>query len=209
MTERAKAAWSDMSAGLLRGLTHALGNALHPLEMMSGAFLPGETVDEPARKVFDDSLRACGELVALYRHGPVARDGRQEACRVEDALREAIRLFSYHVDATDARCALDIEGDAGAVLAYPLGFTQAVVTLLVGAVQSGATEVAVAATSDEDRVRIETAWAPSAEVADDNARAMCERFIPHASLAVSHAGTVTRAIITVPTLAASRRRTRG
>src|SRR4051812_10613602 len=80
------AAWVRISRGELRGLTHALGNRLHSLEMTLGGVTPGETVTEELIGTLDQASAACTELVSLFRLLQFADKAQPEASILADII---------------------------------------------------------------------------------------------------------------------------
>jgi hypothetical protein len=95
---RACAAWVRLSVGVTRGLTHALGNRVHAFEMTLSSLAPGDVLTDDVIAVFGHESAACAEIVRLYRLLNFADLAEAEACRVGDAVPDAVALWGYHVD---------------------------------------------------------------------------------------------------------------
>jgi hypothetical protein len=207
--------WIQVFGGAVRGLTHALGNRLHSLEMTMGALAPGEAVSPIAAAALDVESAGCAELVRLYRLLPFAGAGALEASRVGDVVPDAAALFRHHIDGRQAACTVHVSGEPPAVLVAPLALTQAVLVLLCSSVaeapEGSATEVTIGVSGDADVVWIDIhATGPGDGVADDNAMATAAWLLkasqPGVTRVATGSGAITR--IALPSLSAARQRER-
>ncbi|MHB1297449.1 MAG: hypothetical protein ACYC0B_02875, partial [Gemmatimonadaceae bacterium] len=65
-------AWTRLSAGVLRGVTHALGNRLHSLGFLRSVTTAGEPLDEESSRQIERDIDVCDGLTMRYRHRVLA-----------------------------------------------------------------------------------------------------------------------------------------
>jgi hypothetical protein len=171
----ARSRWIAVQHGQIRGLTHAFGDCMHALEMLTGSLVADSALTpDVIGSLNADSARGA-ELVRLLRLIPFADHGASEACTIGDAVRDCVRLFELHADARDAECPVQIDDDVPAVLAPPAALIQALLAVLTEALPAHGADsparVAIHARGDADAAHVEISWpAGTADAADRTRR---------------------------------------
>lgn len=204
--------WTRWSAGLLRGLTHALGNRLHSLGMLQSGSEAGEPLTEELLGFLSEEIAGCDAVAEGYRTLVFGQEEETVACRLPDLVPTAVALRAAHVDVRDPSCPVEIVGDPPAVLIPPRAGTQAILLLLLAAEQGNDVEFAagVAVTGDGDEVQVTVAArrdAPAGLVdgALEAATWLLRESRPPARVARQTDATGVRLVLSLPSLAASRR----
>lgn len=181
----ARATWDAVERGQILGLTHALGNHAHAIELLTACLIPDSTIAEDIVTAFREDATRYSSLVALYRLLPFAGDDPAEAGTVGDPVRHAVELFRLHASAKDVVCAVSIAPDVPAIHAPPTGLVQALLVLLACSIRSDgeATTAAVAATGDADSAVIEVRVGASVR-ADVDRAAIAARWLLRTAPAV-------------------------
>jgi hypothetical protein len=177
---------------------------LHALEMLRSGTEPGETLSTELLGFLQAELVACEVLTESY--GAIGFAGQEErmACRIVEVLPESVRLRAAHVDVAESECAVAIAGDPPAILAPPRALMQALLLLLLEDVpgRGAVPDVDVRGTAEFVQVAIRGGAAHDpAETALVAVRWLLRDVVP----AVTCVRDGTAVVLTLPSLAASRR----
>lgn len=205
----ARATWDAVERGQLLGLTHALGNSAHAIELLTACLTPGGEVPVDIVAAFREDGTRYAELVALYRLLPFAGDDPPEAGTAGDSIAQAVRLFQHHALAKDAVCHVTTTPGVPAIYAPPAAMVQALLVLLACSVRedSGATTAAIDVDGDPETARIHLRFPASSQFDADRAVIAAKWLLRTAAASVirSDAAGQTSLLVTLPSLARARR----
>ncbi|HYV96314.1 MAG TPA: hypothetical protein VE967_02540 [Gemmatimonadaceae bacterium] len=184
--------------------------------MTLGSLAPGETVTRGMIETLDVASASCTELVSLFRLLQFADRAQPEACGLSDIVPFAVTLLKHHVDGHDAECVVHAVGEPPAVLVPPAAMTQALVSVLVGALPrpdlSDESNITIELSGDVDSASIALSWTPSTRESsspDDQYSSLdAVRWLlrdANATVTRKTESGIVRTLITVPSLAAARR----
>ena len=123
-------AWTRLSAGVLLGVTHVLGNRLHSLGFLSSVPAPGEALDAESSKQAEHEIDVCDGLTMRYRQLVLCGHETPVPALMLDSLTEALALRALHADSR-GDVAVNVNGHSPAVLVAPTALTQALLLVMV------------------------------------------------------------------------------
>lgn len=207
-------AWSAMSDALLHGLAHAFGNRVFALGAVHDALGEEPGVDQELLRALGDEIgRLQGCLAALRL---LAQDHRPaEPVHLLQLLDEVDALLGYHHGLRDAPCAREVAGEIPAVLARRGPLARLLMLVVGGARRAAAaagSSAVVRCSAAEEAIRLEVSptGAPTAE-AEREVEAMARAaawLAPQLDGVLVLTGSGEGWTLTLPTLAAARRRER-
>lgn len=124
-------AWTRLSAGVLLGVTHVLGNRLHSLGFLRSVPAPGEALDEESSKQVEREIDVCDGLTMRYRQLVLCGHETPVPALMLDSLTEALVLRALHADSRSRDVAVNVNGHSPAVLVAPTALTQALLLVMV------------------------------------------------------------------------------
>ena len=207
-------AWSAMSDALLQGVAHAFGNRVFALGAVRDALGEEPGIDAELLRAFGDEIgRLQGCLRALRLLAPDHRPA--EAVHFVALLDEVDSLLAFHPDLRDVPCERRVDGEIPPVLGRR-GVLARLLMLVVGgarrAAAAGGTSAVVRCTADADVVRLEVsptgAASPAAESEVEAMARSAAYLAPQLDGVLVLTGSGDGWTLTLPSLAASRRRER-